>query len=127
MGSEMCIRDRLSKDQELGYTRYGPHRGDISLNHNQRSLKGWLSRGQQKLLALLLLLAQQSVWQQAIQQSPIILLDDLYSELDIEHCERVIKLLQEMSSQVWITTTSTSNTDIAQAVFHVEQGQIHAG
>lgn len=122
------LRNEQTRDQDIGYTRYGPHRADIALQHEQRALRGWLSRGQQKLLALLLLLAQQAVWQRYIKQTPIILLDDLYSELDKHHCSKVINLLQDMQSQVWITSTTAKLDRYACAtMFHVEHGQVVQG
>ncbi len=119
------LEKELVKDMESGYTRFGPHRADIGMQHEQRQLRGWLSRGQQKLMALLMLLSQHETWKTSNQIIPIILLDDLYSELDEMHNQKVLNLLAESRTQVWITTADgRSLTESAGKVFHVEQGQV---
>ncbi len=119
------LHNELPKDVESGYTRQGPHRADIGMQYQQRQLRGWLSRGQQKLTALLLLLSQQTTWKSSTQLTPIIMLDDLYSELDEVHSSKVLKLLKESQAQVWITTAEQRTlTEHASKVFHVEHGQI---
>ncbi len=123
------LTNGIHRDREAGFTRYGPHRSDIGLFGQQRQLRGWLSRGQQKLLALLMLLAQQSVWKSDSNdqptRTPIILLDDLYSELDATHIEKVLNLLEKTQAQTWITTTEQQKrTKEVKKVFHVEQGKV---
>lgn len=119
----------IQRDREAGFTRYGPHRCDIGLFSQQRQLRGWLSRGQQKLLALLMLLAQQDVWKSHSNdqqtRTPIILLDDLYSELDAAHIKKVLCLLEKIKAQTWITTTEQQTlTNEVKKVFHVEHGKV---
>jgi len=122
---QALLHDELFKDQESGYTRYGPHRAEIRMQYQQRQIRGWLSRGQQKLTALLLLLAQQKTWETKTGITPIIMLDDLYSELDSTHSQKVLDLLANTGTQVWITATdSHALVDQAAKVFHVEQGKI---
>lgn len=123
------LSNELTRDRETGFTRYGPHRADIALQNQGRQLRGWLSRGQQKLLALLMLLAQQAAWKNInngeLNLTPIILLDDLYSELDSAHIQKVLGLLEKTGAQTWITTTAQqSSVDQIARVFHVEHGQV---
>lgn len=119
------LKADLPRDREAGYTRHGPHRADIGVLHQQRQMRGWLSRGQQKLVALLLLLAQQETWTTHTGRTPIILLDDLYSELDANHSRKVLNLLQQTGAQTWITTTTQpDDMQTPLCVFHVEQGQL---
>ncbi len=122
---EALLHSELSKDMENGYTRHGCHRADIVMHHQQRQLRGWLSRGQQKLMALLLLLAQQETWSTHNNKPPLIMLDDLYSELDVSHSRSVLQLLSGLSAQVWITATDdTLMREYDAGRFHVEHGQL---
>lgn len=87
--------------QELtqGYTLSGPHRDDFSLNSSvfstpDKNLAFWGSRGQQRLAVLALRLAQINYLEETYHQKPVLLLDDIFSELDPEHQQLVIKICQ---------------------------------
>ena len=110
------------RDRELGYTRRGPHRADLVLTCAERPAAEELSRGQQKLLALLLLLAHLRLVAQGATLAPILLLDDPVSELDGSHLETLLDWLGEQGIQVWVTATVPCPRPAR--VFHVEQGEI---
>jgi DNA replication and repair protein RecF len=117
----------LEKDRQRGFTLLGPHRADISLRTSQRGARGWLSRGQQKMVALAMLLAKLQVWQQDAGKGAVLLLDDVQSELDGYHLQQLLQLLVLQQQQVLITGTSAALGEaIAAKRFHVEQGQIKA-
>ena len=89
-----------------------------------------LSRGQGKLAALACLLAQARGLAGCLGGWPIVALDDLASELDVGHRERVIGLLLDSAAQVFITGTEVppgfpGAPDACR--FHVEQGRIRPG
>ncbi len=96
---------QLAHDRQLGYTQAGPHRADLKLRLHERDALSVLSRGQQKLLALSLLLAQSQHLRQALAETPILLLDDLAAELDQQHQERVLTLLPQLGAQTLLTAT----------------------
>jgi len=114
-------RDRLS-----GYTTVGPHRADWRIVHAGIPGRDALSRGQAKLTALSLLLAQASLHAELRLDWPVILLDDLASELDRSHQRRVLTRLLESGAQVFITGTEVPSAlgtiDAPARLFHVEQG-----
>jgi len=119
--------ETLNKDRQRGFTLLGPHRADISLRTSRRGARGWLSRGQQKMVALAMLLAKLQLWQQDVGKGAVLLLDDVQSELDGYHLQQLLQLLVQQQQQVLITGTSASlGETIAAKRFHVEQGQIKA-
>ena len=117
-------RDRLS-----GYTGVGPHRADWGIRFHGLPGREALSRGQTKLTALALLLAQASDYASRRGHWPVIALDDLPSELDREHQRRVLDfLLERPQLQLFVTATelppALQEAAAALHVFHVEQGRI---
>ena len=117
-------RETRARDQELGFTRDGPHRGELVIRAGDRSAAPRLSRGQMKLVALLLKLAQMELARSA-ECEPVLLLDDPVSELDGYHLDSLMHWLGRQPSQVWITAVEKLADDAA-ALFHVEQGKIQA-
>jgi len=118
-------RDSLQMDRQRGYTLLGPHRADISLRSSDRGARGWLSRGQQKMVALALLLAKLAVWQQDASKGAVLLLDDVQSELDEYHLQQLLGWLIAQRQQVLISGTSPLlDSDIPAHMFHVERGQV---
>jgi|SRR6056297_1624610 len=117
-----ALRDSREKDREQGFTRLGPHRADLSIRAAGRLAAPRLSRGQQKLVALLLKLAELDSLRAAPMQ-PLLLLDDPVSELDGPHFEQLWSWLQAQDHQTWIAAVEHPPGAPA-AMFHVEQGQI---
>jgi DNA replication and repair protein RecF len=86
----------LSHDQEAGITQVGPHRAELSIRLNGSPVREHISRGQQKLLASALLLAQLSLLPRESGVNPTLLLDDPAAELD---AEKLAQLITEVSTQ----------------------------
>ena len=103
---------QLAHDRQLGFTQAGPHRADLKLRLQERDALSILSRGQQKLLALSLLLAQSQHLAQAMDETPVLLLDDLAAELDIEHRTRILHLLPSLKAQTLLTATHANSLPI---------------
>lgn len=111
-----------TRDLEQGYTREGPHRADLVVRAGTRLAAPRLSRGQTKLAALLLRLAQMR-FAARVDRAPVLLLDDPVSELDGSHLERLLDWLAGQSHQAWITAVEPPGRPSAR-MFHVEQGRI---
>ena len=79
-----------ARDAARGLTHAGPHRADISLRIHGRPAREVLSRGQQKLVAVAMTLAQLQLLQDRAQTTPTLLLDDPAAELDGVHLGRFI-------------------------------------
>lgn len=109
------------RDRDLGFARHGPHRAELVLTcAGQPAVQ--MSRGQQKLLAVLLLLAQLRMMAGGPGEPPVLLLDDPVSELDRDHLEKLLSWLAREPVQSWVTATSTA--PLPARMFHVEQGRI---
>ncbi len=122
LGLAEAVRDFRDRDRELGFTRRGPHRADLVLSCAERPAAEELSRGQQKLLALLLLLAHLRLVAAGASVAPLLLLDDPVSELDGPHLETLLDWQGGQGIQVWVTATVPCPRPAR--VFHVEQGKI---
>ncbi len=86
-------------DLQRGHTQSGPHRDDFSFNSQEfltddKNLAFWGSRGQQRLAVLAVRLAQIAYLEKTYQDKPVLLLDDIFSELDPEHQKIVVSLCQ---------------------------------
>jgi DNA replication and repair protein RecF len=101
-----ALRASFTHDQEAGVTQVGPHRAEIGIRLNGTPVKDRVSRGQQKLLAATLLMAQLNLFPRASGIQPTLLLDDPAAELDND---RLLKLIGEVSQQsVQLVVTSLS-------------------
>jgi DNA replication and repair protein RecF len=99
------LRARLTADIERGFTDHGPHRDDLVLTRAGRSLRTYGSQGQQRLGLLALLLAERRVLGALRPAVPLMLLDDVMSELDRDRRAALVELLAEGGGQALITTT----------------------
>jgi DNA replication and repair protein RecF len=100
------LSERLEADLQRGYTTHGPHRDDLVLSREKHSLRAYGSQGQQRLALLALLLSERDAIAGARGAAPLMLLDDVMSELDAERRERLVRLLTSgPPGQSVITTT----------------------
>ncbi len=121
------LATQYDSDRERGFTQFGPHRADLRIRIQGVDAREYLSRGQQKILVALLVLAQ-CEQMKTQNTSVVVLVDDLPSELDMEKRNILMQSLKESGAQIFLTGTDTSlfpldNT--AHGMFHVEQGKIH--
>lgn len=113
--------ENLEKDIHLGFTTVGPHRDDIKISSNGIDLRSFGSQGQQRTSALSLKLAELEVFKDNIGEYPILLLDDVLSELDITRQE---KLLEFVSNIQTILTCTDFNFQIPHTKYVVDNGKI---
>jgi DNA replication and repair protein RecF len=107
------LLERRASDLERGFTTHGPHRDDLSLLHAGRPLRTLGSQGQQRVGLLALLFAERDVLG-ARGRPPLMLLDDVMSELDATRRERLADLVRA-GGQALITTTDIDHVPGAQA------------
>jgi len=100
-----ALRDNLEKDLLRGYTSVGPHGDDLRAEVRKTPAKHHASQGQHRALVLALKVAELSVLAHRKQRVPILLLDDVSSELDRSRNRRFFQLLTKLGSQVFLTTT----------------------
>ena len=123
--TEVLASQRL-RDQGRGHTTSGVHRADWSVSFERAPQREHLSRGQEKLAALVCVLAQARLDAQRRGEWPIVCLDDLASELDQAHQAAVVNSLQHTTAQILITGTELPKVleHLPIRMFHVEQGQL---
>lgn len=119
--------DLRRREVDRGITMIGPHRDDIRFYVNDYDVQTYGSQGQQRTTALSVKLAEIELVKQEVGEPPILLLDDVLSELD---ADRQSHLLHAMESEVqtFVTTTSIAGIDhttVKEAtVFEVEDGSV---
>ena len=114
------LRDRIAGDLERGFTGHGPHRDDVALQREGRELRAYGSQGQQRLALLSLLLAERDALAVHRDVAPLLLLDDVMSELDGQRRRALIDLLRATPGQSVITAT-----DLDQVPGADEPGVVH--
>jgi DNA replication and repair protein RecF len=100
--------ERADADLERGFTTHGPHRDDLALLRERRDLRIYGSQGEQRLGLLALLLAERGVLEVERGAPPLMLLDDVMSELDADRRARLVERLRAGGQSV-ITTTDLAH------------------
>ncbi len=97
------LRALAAREQEYGATLVGPHRDDFSTFLGVRPVVGYLSRGELRSVVLALKIVESDFLKDRLQQTPLLLLDDIFSEFDPEHQQKLVAFLKGLE-QVFITT-----------------------
>lgn len=126
---DVVLERSFIRDLSLGYTQYGPQRADLLIKLRGNPVHEVLSRGEQKLLAYALQLAQGLLLKKMTGKSCIYLFDDLFSELDTVRQGYLITLLNRLESQVFITMiedslTKTLSRNVNGKTFQIEKGEV---
>lgn len=131
---EKLLGETLAKDVKLGITQVGPQRADLSLEVVGGPARMTLSRGQGKLLAMALILAQTRLLQAQSECRSLFLIDEVGAELDGVYLAKMLALLSADICQVIATSTRPPSQEFGAAfdgrelmLFHVEQGSVDAG
>jgi DNA replication and repair protein RecF len=124
------LHELRSADRQRGRATFGPHRDDLQLLLAGLSARRHASQGQQRLLALALKLAELRCIQEIRQVHPVLLLDDVVSELDRNRTVNVFEWIKTTNSQIFITAPredvlrASDFPDRDQRIFFVEQGEM---
>ena len=128
MPLSQALRESRQRDRLLGHTNRGPHRADWSLCFERAPGPEHLSRGQEKVCAIACVLAQATLFRQNRAENPIIVFDDLCSELDEAHQVSALATLTDSGAQILLSGTHLPNALSTrfspQRWFHVEQGRV---
>jgi DNA replication and repair protein RecF len=103
------LHERIDSDLERGFTGYGPHRDELLFSRDGRELRTYGSQGQQRLGLLAFLLAEREVLAGLRDEPPLMLLDDVMSELDGVRRAALIEVLAAHGGQALITTTDADH------------------
>jgi DNA replication and repair protein RecF len=109
---ERRLRETADKEVWNGSTLVGPHRDDVVFRLGGRDLSGFASRGQQRTAILAFKLAELDLLTAQDGQPPLLLLDDVFSELDPERRAHLVRRIAELP-QAFVTTTTLDDLDPA--------------
>lgn len=127
---DLCFEKRLTqvrdKEMHFGTSLAGPHRDDFAFKINNHEVKKYGSRGQHKTVLLSLAFAECELIKQHRNEVPIMLIDDLYSEIDLTREKRITEKLDTMG-QIFISATDRHYEGFNRATdrsFFIENGNI---
>lgn len=123
------LRRGRARDIEIGSTSIGPHRDDFIPSINGNDLRTFGSQGQQRTLVLTLKLSEVKILKKETGYYPVLLLDDVYSELDEERRGFLTSLFSE--TQTFITVTDAIEADslknFDKTIYYVREGCLYNG
>lgn len=115
------LRENRERDVYLGFTSVGPHRDDLLVSINGLDSKKYASQGQQRTAALSLKLSELEMFFDEMGEYPILLLDDVLSELDVKRRDKLLSATSHV--QTFLTCTHfTANSDVS-TVYEVIAGE----
>ena len=124
---EQALAQSQARDVARGLTHSGPHRADVLVRVGGKAAREVLSRGQQKLAAVAMILSQIRLLQDSLGTQPSLLLDDPAAELDALHLRRFIDAVQPLRCQL-VLTSLQPGADLfgrPDKTFHVERGHVN--
>ncbi len=120
------LRERRGEELRRGSTVIGPHRDDFSYLIDNRDLAAFGSRGQQRLAVVAMKLAELARVVEVSGEAPLLLLDDVLSELDPDHQDGLLSVLGHTGCQIFVTATS-SELLAHQALSHLPLAEVRQG
>ncbi|MTI49784.1 DNA replication/repair protein RecF [Sporosalibacterium faouarense] len=120
------LKKNIDKEIERGTTRFGPHRDDIKILVNNIDIRTFGSQGQQRTSALSLKLAEVELIKQAVGEYPVLLLDDVLSELDLNRRKYLVSTFKDIQTII----TSTDDIDInefnklTKSIYYIKDGKV---
>jgi DNA replication and repair protein RecF len=123
-----ALEHSRNHDEASGVTQVGPHRAELNIRLNGMGVKDRISRGQQKLLAAALLIAQLKLFPEGGVVQPSLLLDDPAAELDDDRLTGLIREVSTHSVQLIVTTLHTEFSAFGTPGrrFRVDAGRVEA-
>jgi len=125
---QAALEKSRDRDLRIGNTHAGPHRADITVKVDGLVAKERVSRGQQKLLAAALILAQLGLQEALHPGRGALLLDDPAAELDSRRLGALLEVVRGLNSQLFVTSLhpELAGLGVPGAMFHVEHGRVSA-
>ena len=121
------LNKNLKKEIKLGSTLYGPHRDELEFYLENNNLKIYGSQGQKRMAVLAMKLAEIPIFKQFKNNNPILLLDDVFSELDFDKRNNLLKHIHQ-HTQTIITTTELELLDSKlienASLIHIQEGKL---
>lgn len=122
---KQALKESRETDSRVGYTTVGPHRHDLHIKINGISARTYGSQGQQRSAALSLKMAEAEVLSEYVGEKPVILLDDVMSELDSERQDFLLNKFN--GRQIFITCCDPASVlrMVKGKTFYIRQGEIY--
>ena len=123
---EESLTDSWERDRSRGLSHSGPHRADVQIRIDGRAAREVLSRGQQKLVATAMIVAQLKLLRELTAVVPTLLLDDPAAELDAGKLARFVEQVKSLHCQLILTSLDAKREPFGppERTFHVEQGRV---
>ncbi len=122
------LKELQATEFQAGVTLVGPHKHDVRFLANGYDARVYCSQGQQRSIALAFKVAQVELYKQHREDEPVLLLDDVFSELDSVRRDELLSILRKLRGQIILTAIDDSvpSTQFGSevAVFHVNKGQV---
>lgn len=120
------LKSNLPRDIETTTTEFGPHRDDIEMFINGKDLKIYGSQGQQRTVVLSIKLSEVDLIYRQVGNYPVLLLDDVFSELDEERRKYLVKSFKDMQTIITVTDAVEIDdlSDIEHDIFYIEDGKL---
>ncbi len=104
------LKRNLNIELMQGMTLIGPHRDDFSIYLEDKDMKYFASQGQQRMAIISLKIAELYIYKELLGEYPVLLLDDIFSEIDVKKRNKIVKFLKS-DIQTIITTTDINDID----------------
>ncbi len=114
------LMEKQEQDRKAAHTTHGAHRADVIIGVGDHAARQWLSRGQQKMAYICMVLAQLDLFRDVCEREPVLLLDDLSAELDSVSVGLVTDVLMASQWQTVATLLEPGLIPEGVPVFHVE-------
>lgn len=123
---KLALRAAYEKDRARGHTTFGPHRDAVSLSIGERDASVYASQGEAKNLALALKASEVDVTMSSTGKTPVLLLDDVTSELDEKRKGFLFRMLEGFPGQIFITATGLTEIKLPgeMRTFHIRGGRV---
>ncbi|HEY8200024.1 MAG TPA: hypothetical protein VII47_01585, partial [Actinomycetota bacterium] len=116
----------LDRDIERGVTTVGPHRDDLEVRLSGADARSFASQGEQRSIALALRLAERDLAAELLGEHPVLLLDDVFSELDEDRRTQLSGLIRTTGQAIVTATSPLGSTGVAEGgrTYEVDAGVI---
>lgn len=120
------LKNNIKNDLETGSTELGPHRDDMDMEINGKNLKTYGSQGQQRTVVLSIKLSEVELIKRERGMYPVLLLDDVFSELDEERRKYLIRSFKDMQTLITVTDAIAIKEldNIEKSLFYIEDGNL---
>ena len=118
------LANNYEKDLRLGFTTVGPHRDDLDVLVNGVDAKAYASQGQMRTAALALKLSEINIFKELSGENPILVLDDVMSELDLKRRRKLLQCISDVQTVLTCTHAERVLYGATCNKIHIENGHI---